>query len=129
MPEPKDLYFFLCTQSVSCVIVVMFIFISWREGSAWWRKTAPYLYYTCLQVWGIVIPLLNVVAFVVTCLIEDEEWLDSVYTDWGLFYSLLMVARLITYGCFYRGSWVKNEFEHWEAHKQFLKDKELGKIG
>lgn len=128
MPAPKDLYFMFCTQTISLLFVVMFIFVSWRDGPAWWRKVAPYLYFTCLQLWGIVLPLANVIAFIVTCLIHQGEWNHTMYTNWGFCYCVLMVARLITYACFYRRSWVKREFDTWEAHNQLLKDKESGKI-
>ena len=128
LPAPTDLYFMFSTQTISLVIVVLFIFVSWREGPAWWTKIAPYLYYAGLQLWGIVFPLANVIAFIVTCLVHGGEWNHSTYTNWGVCYCILMVARLITYAFFYRRTWVKREYDNWEAHKQFLMDKESGKI-
>lgn len=110
---------------VNTIAINILIFVSWKTGPACWQRVAPGFFYCLMLFMYIIMPVVNLLAFLGLSYKNGKDVFKSMYESWVIFYMVIQVSKVITYFVTIRGTWLK-EARVQLAEKRLLEQDEAG---
>ena len=87
----------MCTSCIALVCFGCHSFVSWKTGPKWWTKISYYVYFGFAVTAYIVVPVVNIILFIIYMATSEGTSILSIYLCWKVAYFTYCVCYLVAF--------------------------------